>query len=217
MMILFQPLTSLENLDLSRTYLQNLPTEVLGLMPRLTKLSLWGNNMTEIANGTFSGLRNLTSLDLSDNLLTSVHEAAFGSETQSQLQHLDLSGNPFNCSCSDLWFPHWLKTNPELFAHPRFDYVCVNYNYTNITSFVDDECNTTTTTTTTTQTTPSTLSTTARHRNVKPALFAILYFFIAVVVLVVIVSVTYWLYTRPCRGYFWNWTGTRGQYHPILP
>nr|KAG5693789.1 hypothetical protein BaRGS_029419 [Batillaria attramentaria] len=74
-------------------------------------------------------------LKMNNNQISVIRETTFSASTRQRLSHLDLSGNPFTCSCDVMWFRHWLASNPELFSHSWSVYQCGNIPNKNITSF----------------------------------------------------------------------------------
>ena len=88
------PLTRLKSLDLSRNGIQNLAplAAPLAQMKRLTRLNLWGNNISDL--GALAELKQLTSLNLLGNQIDNLEPLA----ALTKLQYLELSGN----SISDL-------------------------------------------------------------------------------------------------------------------
>ncbi|XP_020291799.1 protein artichoke-like isoform X2 [Pseudomyrmex gracilis] len=83
--------SSLINLDVSYTKLKILPTVLLLNLVSLEKISLAGNQLQEIDEGTFQHLYNLTAIDLSYNAIDRIANGAFVGLIN--LQSLNLRGN----------------------------------------------------------------------------------------------------------------------------
>lgn len=83
--------SSLINLDVSHTKLKILPTVLLLNLVSLEKISLAGNQLQEIDEGTFQHLYNLTAIDLSHNAIDRIANGAFVGLIN--LQSLNLRGN----------------------------------------------------------------------------------------------------------------------------
>ena len=129
---LFTPVYTLKSISLSHNplggYLQR--TGVLAGFSKLETLNLAGVGLKQIPSKLFSNMSFLKSLDISSNKLSSVDSYAFQNasritflnmshnlltvpsiETLQSLPHLqivDLSGNPFQCTCELMPFRNWL-------------------------------------------------------------------------------------------------------------
>uniref|UniRef100_A0A8U8ANS9 Uncharacterized protein n=1 Tax=Geospiza parvula TaxID=87175 RepID=A0A8U8ANS9_GEOPR len=114
-------LTSLEELDISFNSLSFLPHSVFEEMPPSLKiLNLTNNRLKSFIWGNLPSLKNLVTLDLSNNLLTNVprelsncssslQELIFPENVINNLKMLLLHGNPFKCNCEAVWFVWWIN------------------------------------------------------------------------------------------------------------
>jgi Leucine-rich repeat (LRR) protein len=112
----FHNVTRLETLNLAYNDLGSLPPDLLSRQPALQELFLNGNNL-ESLDLDLSYHLNLRVLDLSDNRLLALSEAARDSldrlaAKQHHPFHLRLHGNPLACTCAMLDFLRWLGATP---------------------------------------------------------------------------------------------------------
>jgi hypothetical protein len=96
----------------------------------LEELCLGKNGFISVPDGAFNDIKNLTTPDLCDNQISLVTENTFSVEMRERLQYLDLSGNPFLCSCDLLWFRDWLLSASQGPLVSREMYYCNNNNET---------------------------------------------------------------------------------------
>lgn len=117
----FKMMPNLRHLDLSTNNISNLPTTSFVLVSKLHELDLSGNDLSNIQLGLFSFQTNLRVLNLASNNLKRInfdtflpsmphlHELSlyrnliddmdgFTNAMFPELRHLDIRGNPFNCS-----------------------------------------------------------------------------------------------------------------------
>ncbi|KAK7113516.1 hypothetical protein V1264_012789 [Littorina saxatilis] len=132
---LFGNLTTLVKLYMCAGRLKVISAEMLSRFKSLNKLVLCQNRLTSLPDGVLDGLVNLQVLDMGANQISVVKETTFSQNTRDRLQSVDLSGNPFDCSCDLRWFQSWLASGPKALTHSRFKYTCSNLPNTNVTSF----------------------------------------------------------------------------------
>lgn len=111
---LFQPLHNLSLLDLSSCELRRLPSAISRL-PKLKTLWLFNNYLIHWPRGTLEGLTALTHLSLADNQITILSSWLFPHNVTQQLTAVNLSGNPFSCTCDNLWLLEWMRRNSSVF------------------------------------------------------------------------------------------------------
>ncbi|XP_075693311.1 toll-like receptor 5 [Rhinoderma darwinii] len=80
-------------LDMSRSFISQLSSEIFSVFSKLLSLDLSSNQINYISPGAFSGLRKLVSLNISGNLIGEITRSSFESLSSSPLIVLDLSFN----------------------------------------------------------------------------------------------------------------------------
>lgn len=90
---LFQPVLSLETVELGRNELTALPIDLFRNLKKLQLLNLWNNKITNLSAEMFKDLISLTSLDLRHNILSSLPPNIF--KYLISLKNLSLNGNNF--------------------------------------------------------------------------------------------------------------------------
>ncbi|PVD33557.1 hypothetical protein C0Q70_04814 [Pomacea canaliculata] len=91
------------------------------------ELSLYSNTIKKLPDGAFNHFVNLTILRLDDNLLSEIRETTFSVRTRQRLRVLDLSGNPYTCTCSLRWFRSWLMDERQKFVNFPEGYTCASF------------------------------------------------------------------------------------------
>ena len=136
---LFGNLTNLQILYIGNSRIQRISANMFAGLKSLTKLALYENQITELPDACVDGLVNLTYFDLNGNSISVVRETTFSPAIRQKLTHLDLSANPFVCSCDLIWFQRWLVSDPRIFKHYLSGYTCNNLPHMNVTSFYLNE------------------------------------------------------------------------------
>ena len=123
--LMFQNLSNLENLILQAANIHGLHWYVFQPLTSLQKLILQGNFIECWPDGTFDGLTSLQYLNLQDNRIHLLNKTSISANVLNGLQILDLSGNPFTCTCDLIWFREWIKTtNTSLSSNFPAKYRC---------------------------------------------------------------------------------------------
>lgn len=112
---IFRPLVKLKILRLESTSMRSLPYYAFPTMKYLQILDLQKNllqgwNRSDRVFGTNSSLK---ILNLRSNLIRVVNKTTFPPSLLFSLDKLDLGENYFSCSCDQMWFRDWIRTNFE--------------------------------------------------------------------------------------------------------
>ncbi|BFZ20197.1 hypothetical protein BsWGS_23236 [Bradybaena similaris] len=106
---LFQYLINLKYLNLSHNNLNNGPwVNLFHHLDQLNILDLGHNNISQLSATMLLSLPKIQTLLLQKNLLRTIIPRVFRDAVD--LKVVDLSNNPFDCSCSMLAFKDWLQT-----------------------------------------------------------------------------------------------------------
>ncbi|XP_070188458.1 toll-like receptor 3 [Littorina saxatilis] len=132
---MFGNLSTLERMYIGAGRMKQLSVEMLLGLKSLNELQLYQNHLTSLPEGVVDKLVNLQKLNMGSNQISVIKETTFSRATRDRLDRLDLSGNPFVCSCNLRWFQSWLASGPKVLKHPRYKYTCSNLPDTNVTSF----------------------------------------------------------------------------------
>lgn len=123
---IFQDLRSLQSLDLSRNNLSTMPSALFSKVLALQQLDLHGNLISHCGDGLFDNLTQLRLLNLSDNHLAVVSESSLKTlDSRGSALQLDMTVNPYDCSCDLIWFRDWLNKPNVTFIAPS-SYVCAS-------------------------------------------------------------------------------------------
>ncbi|XP_056012719.1 slit homolog 3 protein-like [Ostrea edulis] len=118
-------LVRLQKLNLQGCGLNYLARGTFDRMPNLHTIIMKGNNLNGWDPNMFKGLVNLKKLYIAGNNIAVVNKTSLEFTTTTALQEIDLSNNPFSCTCQLLWFRDWLKStkNVTVPLYPE-RYVC---------------------------------------------------------------------------------------------
>ncbi|XP_030840870.1 insulin-like growth factor-binding protein complex acid labile subunit [Strongylocentrotus purpuratus] len=137
----FHNLTKVYYLDLSKSIIQVLRPGVFSPLSSLSHLYLRENKLVEMAGDIFHGLYLLSAVYISDNMLSGLEPTTFAQAPRltvlslsgnqiSTVEHgtvlpantslrLDISRNPFTCTCTLTWFRKWLQSADIDLQHPE--------------------------------------------------------------------------------------------------
>ena len=106
----FRGLSGLASLELENNNIRSIPANAFS---NISILHLYNNKISIIDPHAFAGA-DVTVVTLHENKLTSVPWGVFHSLTN--LNHLDLSNNPWKCDCSITWLKVWLGNRSPNFV-----------------------------------------------------------------------------------------------------
>ncbi len=115
---LFNNLTFLEHLDMSYCRVVELHPSSFKNLQRLRLLNLRGNNLMTIDFLAYPDLKQLTSLYVDKNSITSIPLHVLQT-LPTNLSEFDLSSNPIDCSCSQTDFILWIMQNQKVLKKPE--------------------------------------------------------------------------------------------------
>ncbi|KAG8554180.1 hypothetical protein GDO81_003702 [Engystomops pustulosus] len=103
----FKDLKELRLLDMSSCGLIYIPVETFASLKLLQKLDLSNNKLLELQGSVLNPLNDLTILNVSSNSFPSLSSETTQFISQN-LSEVDLSNNPFDCSCNQMPFLLWV-------------------------------------------------------------------------------------------------------------
>ncbi|XP_076084820.1 toll-like receptor 2 [Mytilus galloprovincialis] len=120
---MFSSLINLKVLSLSSGKLKFLPKNVFPYLKSLEILWLDSNKFStwHDGNAIFRNMTSLRKLHMANNFIRIINETSFPLEVLNSLEELDLSRNPYACTCDQLWFTEWIKaTKVRMIRYPLF-------------------------------------------------------------------------------------------------
>ncbi|KAL3848382.1 hypothetical protein ACJMK2_019242 [Sinanodonta woodiana] len=128
LMSMLSPLSKLQYLNLQNTKFSNFPADFFKPLVSLKRLVLRINYIYEWPPSLFTNVTQLRTLILNNNKINVIKEGHLPSSFIKHLTTLDLSGNPFDCSCENLWFRKWMKNilrlKPDILSNYPDYYLC---------------------------------------------------------------------------------------------
>ena len=121
-------LRSLKHLTMTDLRISEVPHHLFSNLTNLEVLSLHGNSITSWDRKAFLPLTRLKTLGLAANKITSLNEESY-IDIADTLQEIDLSGNPFACTCDLLWFRQYMITGNVIFlgfTEGKANYACAS-------------------------------------------------------------------------------------------
>ena len=121
-------LRSLRYLTMTDLRISEVPHHLFSNLTNLEILVLHGNSITSWDRKTFLPLTRLKTLGLATNKITSLNEESY-IDIADTLQEIDLSGNPFACTCDLLWFRQYMMTGNVIFlgfTEGKANYACAS-------------------------------------------------------------------------------------------
>nr|KAG5698857.1 hypothetical protein BaRGS_019709 [Batillaria attramentaria] len=123
-------LQSVRRLTLQALTYGNIPDNLLWRLPKLKHLIFAGNSLTSYGLGrALLNVTNLEVLNVQANSITVVNETTFPWEFRKNVKEINLSQNPFTCTCDLLWFRKWLDNvhgnkSVKIALYPSKQYRC---------------------------------------------------------------------------------------------
>ncbi|XP_075688651.1 toll-like receptor 9 [Rhinoderma darwinii] len=101
-------LGNLTHLDLGFNFLTSLTSNITGSGSKLSFLNLKHNKISSLNKEFFSAYPELQNLFLDYNRIQTIDRDSFPPTLLRTLSHLDVSSNPFDCTCHTSWFIQFL-------------------------------------------------------------------------------------------------------------
>ena len=127
-------LTSITEMELSRTTpsiqvlilrnnrMQDIDENIFASLTKLEVLNLASNLFHRV--DSLAQIKSLRRIDLSFNFVNEIPETFVRAIRSSNLEFLDLSGNPYFCSCAIQPFKKWILSDNRIYLKPNMMYIC---------------------------------------------------------------------------------------------
>nr|XP_004666429.2 toll-like receptor 3 [Jaculus jaculus] len=117
-------LAHLHILNLESNGFDEIPVDIFKNLFELKDINLGLNNFNILPSSLFDDQLSLRSLSLQKNLITSVEKDVFG-PAFNNLNNLDMSFNPFDCTCESIaWFVNWINHEHTNISELSTHYIC---------------------------------------------------------------------------------------------
>ncbi|XP_013415489.2 toll-like receptor 1 [Lingula anatina] len=120
---MFRNLTKLRKLYIHNSKLANLPPKIFANNRMLSTLQLQSNYLSTWDPIVFQPLLSLKKLFMDHNNIRILNETSFPQFIWTNLTEINLAGNPFSCTCENLWFRNWMQSTKVKLLQPHY-YQC---------------------------------------------------------------------------------------------
>ena len=121
--IFFIKSPNLTSLNLSKNQIKNIDSAIAHVFKRLVHLSIDDNALVSLSG--LEHLNFLKHLNAARNQITEISIWLTSTTNQPVLIALDLSGNPFSCTCKIEHFRKWIVSDTNTWLHPG-EYICAS-------------------------------------------------------------------------------------------
>ena len=118
---LFSHLTELQDINIARNNIRDLPDLIFRDQNSLKFLNLRKNQLSGWGPDVFQFTRNIEQFDISSNSLSILTESNL--HNLNNLKELNLTDNKFMCNCDLLWFRDWIDHTTVVLPHKE-SYLC---------------------------------------------------------------------------------------------